>query len=101
MEKKTENTSIPDELEMAFDLDIPHIYCNGFSNILTLADVILLLKIHGKSVATLNMSFTLAKTLSIKLGEMIKILENKTGNVIMVTEEINKSLIEGVKDDNK
>ena len=80
------------EITTALEANIPHIYSNGFSIILGTGDVIILLKEVGINVATLNLSYTVAKTLSEKLGGVIKILENKTGNTIMTTEDIEKSI---------
>ena len=80
------------------DKDIPHIYCNGFTNVLGGGDIMLVLQQNQRPQATINLSFSLAKTLSVKLGQMIKLLENKTGNRIMTTDEIQTSLM---KNDNE
>ena len=76
--------------------DIPHLYCNGFTNTLGVGDVLLVLQSGNEAVATVNMSYTLAKTLSEKLGNLIKFLEAKTGNNIMTTDDITLSLKEEV-----
>ena len=85
-------TDINEEIKTIFQMDIPHIYSNGFNVILGPGDVIIILKRMGNNVATLNLSYTLAKTMSEKLGSVIKHLENKTGNIIMTTDNIEKSL---------
>ena len=40
------------------------------------------------------MSYTLAKTLHIKLGQVIKDLESRTSNVIMTTDEISSKMFD-------
>ena len=75
----------------------PNIYANGFSCAVGLGDVCVLLKNGSKSVGVVNLSYTLAKTLSIKLGEMIETLENKSGNTIMTTDDI-KEFLESEKE---
>ena len=56
------------ELKKVIEADIPHIYSNGFSVVLGTGDVIILLKKMGHDIATLSLSYTVAKTLSEKLG---------------------------------
>ncbi len=88
-----------EEFKKALDTDIPQIYSNGFSIFLGTGDVNILLSKMGHNVATISFSFTLAKTLAEKLGGAIKTLENKTGNTIMTTDDIEKSLTPDKKDD--
>lgn len=70
------------------DPDIPHIYSNGFINAMGNGDILVLLQRNGRIEGTLNISFTIAKTLSLKLSQMIKDIEQKSGNVIMTTGDI-------------
>lgn len=67
---------------------VPAIYANGFVLGLGNADIVLLLQRNGKSVATLNLSFTLAKTLSKQLAKSIADLEKLSGQPILTTEDI-------------
>jgi hypothetical protein len=70
------------------DENLPHLYVNGFSTTLGSADVIVVMKHNNKPVALVNMSYTIAKTLSQKLGDSISTLEKLTGNTIMTTDHI-------------
>jgi len=89
------------EIKTAMEADIPHIYSNGFSLILGMGDVAILFKQMGNDVAILNLSYTLAKTLSEKLGGAIKMLESKTKQNIMTVDYIEKSFKEEVDDNAK
>ncbi len=94
MQKIEVTDDLKQEVKDAIAADIPHIYSNGFNIVLGTGDVNIVLKRMGEDVATLNLSYTLAKTLSEKLGGTIKFLENKTGNTIMTTEDLHKFLSE-------
>ena len=74
------------------DPEVQRIYANGFVNALGVGDVMILLQNSKKPIAVLSLSYTVAKTLSIKLGALISQLENSTGNTIMTTDDIEKSL---------
>lgn len=74
--------------------DTPRIYFNGFVNGLTQGDVRIGLTLNGKTVGHLSCSFTLAKTLSTKLGALVEALEKATGQTIMTVDEI-KIALEG------
>ena len=78
------------------DPEIQKIYANGFTSAMGIGDITILLKNSGISIAALNLSYTVAKTLSIKLGGLISQLEASTGNTIMTTDDIEKSLSKGV-----
>ena len=85
--QKTAKISL--EIEQAVkNKDLPHIYFNGFSNTITNSDMLLVFKQNDTPVAVLNASYTVAKTLAIKLGNMIAELEERTGNKIMTTDDI-------------
>ncbi len=92
MQKIEVSADLRPEVKEAMVADIPHIYSNGFTIVLGTGDVNIILKRMGENVATLNLSYTLAKTLSEKLGGTIKFLENKTGNAIMTTDDVEKFL---------
>lgn len=79
-------------LAQALRSDIPHLYVNSFVNAIGSGDVIISLGQNDKAVATVNMSYTLAKTLAEKLGVMLADLERRTGNNIMTTDDINHAL---------
>jgi hypothetical protein len=74
--------------------DAHRIYSNGFINAIGNGDVIISLMLNNRPVANVNLSYTVAKTLAIRLGGLISTLEEKTGNTIMTTEDIDKALKE-------
>src|SRR3989304_6622316 len=89
-------------IEKAVEDNIETIYFNGFTNALGVGDVVILLQKNSKSVAILNTSYTVAKTLAIKLGEMISFLEDKTSQKMLTTDQITKFTTEekeGGRDD--
>lgn len=71
---------------------IPKIYANGFVNALSNGDITIMLQRNGEPIAILNLSFTIAKTLSFKIASMVKDLEEKSANKIMTTDDIQKIL---------
>jgi hypothetical protein len=80
---------------------IPHYYCNGFTNSLTNSDIVMLLEQNGIALATINLSFTTAKTISTKLGALVASLESISGRQILTSDELVKmtpKLIEAAKD---
>lgn len=79
----------------------PNIYSNGFTVGLGTGDITIILTLEHQAIARLNMSYTLAKTLSLKLMDVIKVLESKTGTSIMTTDHINKSLFEAKEGEKK
>lgn len=95
--KKTEDIKkLEEELNKAIkNPEIPKVYANGFMTAIGIGDITILLKNSGKPIAVLNLSYTVAKTLSIKLGGLISQLESSTGNTIMTTDDIKKSLSKG------
>ena len=72
--------------------DVPHIYCNGFSNLLSNCDTMTILTRNEVPVAVLNMSYSTAKTMALKLGQMIAHLEEVTGQQIMTTDSIDSDV---------
>lgn len=86
----------PVDLEMQMteaiqDGALPDIHFNGFINAVTQGDILIVLLRHGRSVAKLSASYTVAKTLAQKLAVAIANLEQETGNTIMTTEDIEKA----------
>jgi hypothetical protein len=68
------------------------IYGNGFICLNSNADMAVIIQINQKPVAVINLSFTTAKTLGEKLGQMVRDFEKKTGNTIMTIDVINEKL---------
>ena len=68
--------------------NIPNIHFNGFISSLGTGDVFIVLENNNKPVAILNASYTVAKTFAAKLNGLIARLEERSGNSIMTTDEI-------------
>lgn len=90
---KNDHVSQPDFIKAALENEtIPKIYFNGFSNGIGNSDLVLVLLQNGKPNVVLNTSLTTAKTLSLKLNELIGLVEKNSGNQIMTTDEIDVAL---------
>ena len=87
-----DNPNIKRLKESIDSVDIPKIYFNGFVNQISQGDIIIALECNSKPVATLNASYTVAKTLVQHLNRLIQVIESASGNNIMTTEDIDKSL---------
>jgi len=72
--------------------NIPHYYTNGFISTLGSGDALLILKQNGNTVATVNLSYTVAKTLAEKLGELLLSFEKKANREIMTIDQANVAL---------
>ena len=84
-QKKT----IMGRLQEAFkNPEIPNLYANTFIMASGTGDITLLFERNGVSVATLNVSYTVAKSLAVLLGQSISDLEKESGNTIMTTHDI-------------
>lgn len=77
-------------VQAALTSGIPQLYCNGFTNVMSSGDVLTVFDRNGLSVATLNMSFTMAKSLSIALGQIVAKLEQMSGREILTTSDIER-----------
>jgi hypothetical protein len=71
---------------------VPKLYFNGFSIALTSGDITTSLELNGVPVALLSMSYTVAKTLSVKLGNVIATFEAASGREMLTTDEVNVAL---------
>jgi len=81
---------IQERFKTALSAPVPHYYCNGFANSLTPTDVVIAAEQNGTPVFTLNISYTTAKSLSVKLGALIAALEAASERPILTNEEITK-----------
>jgi len=79
-------------IDLASGPDVPKLYMNGFLATMTGGDVACVLECNGKPVAMLNMSFTIAKSLSLSLGTVIANLESRSDRVILTANELEKLL---------
>jgi hypothetical protein len=85
--------SLRERLTAALEADdVPKLYVNGFVNSLSTGDITTLLERNGKPVAILNISFTVAKTLSIALGNIVAQIEERAGRSMLTTHELAKLL---------
>lgn len=72
--------------------EIPKLYANGFVSALGNSDVLVVLLQNQRPIASLNLSYTAAKTLSGRLIQLIKSLERVTGNTIMTVDDVASAL---------
>jgi len=91
--RKTGKAEIPlgtpqDRLRKAMEAGVPQIYANGFVTMMGSGDVAIVLEKVGQPQAIINMSFTCAKTLSVKIGQLIASLEERSKRDIMITDDI-------------
>lgn len=85
-----ERVSIPAETLSLIDNSVLKIYANGFSLGLTNADTQIVLMLFGRPIAVLSVSYTLAKTLSGKLADLVTEWEKRTGHPLQTTDAIDK-----------
>jgi light-regulated signal transduction histidine kinase (bacteriophytochrome) len=88
----TEDGPVTNSLDEMYHADTPKIYTNGFQIVMSNADIAVLFTQNGKTAGVVNMSYTVAKTLSQKVDELIKRLETKSEQTIMTTDDIGKYL---------
>jgi hypothetical protein len=89
--------SVPLSLPAQFTLPQPiaNIYANGFTLGFTNADTQLVLLFSGRPILVVNFSYTLAKSISEKLGKLVNDWEKKTGHDLQTTESIDKAFATG------
>ena len=68
--------------------DVPVLYANGFSVGLTNADVIIVLTLNGRPAEVLNLSYTLAKTLHLKLANVVDDFEKAARRDLLTTDDV-------------
>lgn len=84
-----------DKFQLALDeANVTKIYANGFAIGVTNADMILLLQLSARPIAQVNLSYTLAKTLHVKLGQVVADFEARTGRTMLRTDEVDTALAE-------
>lgn len=90
-----ENTQILNTLS---NEQVPELYANGYNISSSASDIVLVLLRNGRTVQTINISFTLAKTLAIGLNDVVQHIEKKANMDIKTTHDIAKSLEESNND---
>jgi hypothetical protein len=88
MEPNDVNDTAQQRVKAGISAAVPHLYANGFTTSMTSADVVIVLEQNGAPQSTLNLSFTAAKTLVVKLGEIITRLEAATDRPMLTTDEV-------------
>ena len=73
------------------DPTIPRFYANQSYNVNTGRDLSILLLNNNVPVAVLNLSFNMAKTLALQIGELIRDFEDTTNTQILTILEIDES----------
>jgi len=92
-EDKTEDSKEADRVfKIAESGQIDDVYFNGFANGLSHGDVRIVLTLNGQPNLSLNCSYTVAKTLALKLAVIVQTLENVTGTQILTTEDVARAL---------
>ncbi len=87
------NAQLNQLINLALESDtVPKIYCNGFTNAVGNSDIMIVMQQNGKPSAIVNVSFSVAKTLSQSLKEIIDTLEKNSKQKIMTTHEVEKFL---------
>ena len=87
------NEPSPDQrIQRALEADVPRIYFNGFVNGFGAGDIVCVLERNGQPTGVINMSYTLAKTLSVSLAQLIATLEEASNQPILTTNEVGKYL---------
>lgn len=77
---------------LPFSLEGRAIYFNGYSVAIAVGDVAIPIYRNGNHFATLNASYSVAKSLAQSLTDLISQLEKATGNHIMTADEIAKAV---------
>jgi hypothetical protein len=81
-----------ERIHLALGSDVPRIYFNGFVNGFSAGDIMCVLERNGQPVGIMNMSYTVAKTLSASLATLVGRLEETSKQPIMTTHEVGKFL---------
>lgn len=88
VDEELENTLQAEFTEATANDALPNIYFNGFVAGISDGDIVVMLRKNNKPIGILNMSFTVAKSLSQSLGTSIAELEKSTGQDIMTTQVV-------------
>lgn len=93
---KANEARAPEQKALEAFTAVPAIYFNGFQIGLSNADASLIGLLDNQPVIKLNMSYTIAKTLVVKLGHMMETFEKSVGREIMTTDDAGSG-IEGTQ----
>jgi hypothetical protein len=90
-EKPSQAQDAQERIDRAKDAGVPQIYFNGFVNTTSSGDVLTVLERNGKPVVVLNMSFTVAKTFAVSLGQLISQFESGVERNMLTTHEVERA----------
>jgi hypothetical protein len=91
----TEEDSYLADIRRALETsDLPQFYANSFTVTLGTGDVLIVMKRNQKQIGMVQISYTVAKSLAEALGDLIKRLEERTGNTIMTSKFIEQKMQE-------
>ena len=79
--------------------EVPKIYSNGFIVFRSNSDTGIVLQHNGQPAGVVSMSFTTAKSLMIKLGDVIREFEELVETEILTIDEINRKTKREANDD--
>jgi hypothetical protein len=83
------------DVQAATETDnLPQYYVNSFTVTLGTGDVLIVMKRNGRPLASMQVSYTVAKSLIEVLNGLIARLENRTGNTIMTSKFIEQKMQE-------
>jgi hypothetical protein len=82
-------------LEQAFtqaqqDPQVLKLYVNGFGIALSNADMSILLQLAGKPIGIMYLSYTMAKTLHERLGQVVRDFEAQSDQKLLTTDQVDK-----------
>lgn len=89
---ESKKAEVAGRIKKALESDCPRIYFNGFVNSIGSGDILIIAERNGQPVAVLNTSYTVAKSLSLMLNDLIQNLEGKMGVKIMTTKDTEAKL---------
>lgn len=92
-----------DEILKALESEnLPQFYTNSFAVNLGTGDVTVVMKRNNKQIGTIQMSYTVAKSLVEAMNELIERMEKSTGQKIMTSKFIAAKMLEDINtnDDN-
>jgi hypothetical protein len=69
-------------------LSLPHLYCNSFQNTGSLTEVTCLLQFGPRPIAVVSIPYSVAKSLSAALMQIVKTHEENIGEEISSVEEL-------------
>ena len=85
----------------AVALGVPAYYFNGFCTAMTAGDIVTTIELNGRPLATLNMSYTVAKTYALAIGQSIALLEEAAKREMLTTHEIESMFMVKKEDENE